>query len=126
MRPHFLHRPIGVASVAVVLLVACNGTQGSDAGDSSFDGFVSAPDARSDVTGDALSVDTASDVSTDLVTDASTDATGEVGCDGQGGCYACAPSTPLQFLNQCTNSQCSPFDNTTLPLLADGGLPPLP
>jgi hypothetical protein len=49
-------------------------------------------------------------------------------CVGDGGCYACAPSTTAQFLNRCTGSACAPFNNAArLPLLrADGGLPPLP
>lgn len=49
-------------------------------------------------------------------------------CVGDGGCYACAPSSTAQFLNRCTGASCSPFNNSArLPLLrADGGLPPLP
>ena len=49
-------------------------------------------------------------------------------CVGDGGCYACAPTTTPQFLNHCTGATCTPFNNTArLPLLrADGGLPPLP
>jgi hypothetical protein len=49
-------------------------------------------------------------------------------CAGDGGCYACAPSTTAQFLNRCTTASCAPFNNAVrLPLLrADGSLPPLP
>jgi len=44
------------------------------------------------------------------------------------GCWTC-PEETLQYLNQCTNSQCSPFvnDKAHLPLLNDdGSLPDLP
>lgn len=49
-------------------------------------------------------------------------------CVGDGGCYACAPSSTEQFLNRCTRAACAPFNNAArLPLLrADGALPPLP
>jgi hypothetical protein len=43
------------------------------------------------------------------------------------GCYSCVPTTDRSFLNQCTSSSCSSFDNGRLPLLLPGGkLPPLP
>src|SRR5699024_5611737 len=32
-------------------------------------------------------------------------------CDGPNGCYSCPPKTGNQFLNACTGSQCSPFNN---------------
>jgi len=69
--------------------------------------------------------------------------TGTGGDDGQGGappdngcdpeetdegCWIC-PEESVQFLNQCTDSQCSPFvnDKAHLPLLNDDGtLPDLP
>ena len=48
-------------------------------------------------------------------------------CDGPNGCYSCPPKTGNQFLNACTNSQCSPFDNVArLPLYNNGNLPPIP
>lgn len=48
-------------------------------------------------------------------------------CLGDDGCYACPPETPLQVLNACSDSDCSPFDNVKrLPLLEGGQLPPLP
>jgi len=49
-------------------------------------------------------------------------------CLGTGGCWSCAPTTQVQFLNACTGAGCSPFDNRArLPLLnPDGTLPPLP
>lgn len=49
-------------------------------------------------------------------------------CVGDGGCFACAPTTSVQFLNRCTSSSCTRFDNATrlTRLNADGGLPPLP
>jgi hypothetical protein len=46
---------------------------------------------------------------------------------GPVGCYACAPKTEPQFLNQCTGSQCSHYDNVAnLPLYNGGNLPALP
>jgi hypothetical protein len=48
-------------------------------------------------------------------------------CDGPNGCYACPPKTGSQFLNACTTTQCSPFDNVKrLPLYNNGNLPPIP
>lgn len=52
-----------------------------------------------------------------------------VDCEGPDGCYGCAPTTPTQVLNACTDATCEPFPNTPerLPLLeADGALPPIP
>jgi hypothetical protein len=52
---------------------------------------------------------------------------GQVDCNGPNNCYKCPPVAELQFLNQCTASQCSPFDNAArLPLYNNGNLPPLP
>jgi ABC-type phosphate transport system substrate-binding protein len=43
------------------------------------------------------------------------------------GCWACAPTTREQYLNQCSPSTCLPFDRSRLVgLLADGGVPALP
>lgn len=52
-----------------------------------------------------------------------------VDCEGPDGCYGCAPTTPTQVLNACTDATGEPFPNTPerLPLLeADGALPPIP
>ena len=46
-------------------------------------------------------------------------------CTGANGCYSCTPTTYVQLVNACTNAQ-SVTKNPTLPLLSDGGLPPLP
>jgi hypothetical protein len=52
---------------------------------------------------------------------------GGANCDGPSGCYACPPKSTDQFLNACTNAQCSAFDNVArLPLYNSGNLPPLP
>ncbi|AGP33514.1 hypothetical protein [Sorangium cellulosum] len=48
------------------------------------------------------------------------------GCDGDDGCYSCAPTTNEQLLNACTDAACRPFDDARLTNLRDGGLPPLP
>lgn len=48
-------------------------------------------------------------------------------CNGPNDCYSCPPKTGNQFLNACTGSQCSPFDNVArLPLYNNGNLPPIP
>jgi hypothetical protein len=47
-------------------------------------------------------------------------------CTTDAGCWSCTPTTTPEFLNQCTSSQCSPFDNWTRLPNYDGGLPPLP
>jgi hypothetical protein len=45
---------------------------------------------------------------------------------GQPGCFCGAPAQPSDFLNGCTDAQCTPFDNATrAPLFKDGKLPPL-
>jgi hypothetical protein len=38
---------------------------------------------------------------------------GAASCEPQGDldCYPCAPTTNEQFLNQCSDAECSPFDN---------------
>ena len=52
---------------------------------------------------------------------------GAANCDGPNGCYSCPPKTGSQFLNACTSTQCSPFDNgKRLPLYNNGNLPPIP
>jgi hypothetical protein len=50
-------------------------------------------------------------------------------CEGEDGCWSCAPTTSVHFLNRCTDAICDPFPVTQarLPLLrADGTVPPLP
>jgi hypothetical protein len=47
-------------------------------------------------------------------------------CTTDAGCWSCTPTSPPEFLNQCTSSQCSPFDNASRLPDYDGGLPPLP
>jgi hypothetical protein len=46
-------------------------------------------------------------------------------CATDGGCYKCTPTTNAEFLNQCTTSSCSPFNNIQRLPNYDGGLPPL-
>jgi hypothetical protein len=48
-----------------------------------------------------------------------------VNCDG-GGCYLCAPTNYSELVNHCTTAQGITKNPTGLPLLPDGGLPPLP
>jgi hypothetical protein len=55
--------------------------------------------------------------------------TPDANCFGDGGCFACPPRTNDQFLNRCSGSQCSKFDDKTrIPSSVwDGGaLPPVP
>lgn len=81
---------------------------------------------------DTFGTDAGPDIQVDISTaDTGKDSSGAdvpVNCDGSGGCYACPPTTTLQFLNQCNTLSSAPFDNKArLPLLnADGSLPPLP
>jgi hypothetical protein len=47
-------------------------------------------------------------------------------CVGDGGCYACKPTTTDQFLNHCSPYGCSHFDNARLPYYVPGQpLPPV-
>jgi hypothetical protein len=47
-------------------------------------------------------------------------------CAADGGCWSCTPASTPEFLNQCTSSECSPFDNLQrLPDYDGGSLPPL-
>ncbi len=64
----------------------------------------------------------------DVTADGGADASSDVNCVGDGGCWACAPTTSAEIINRCTASSCARFDNRArLPrLLPDGGLPPLP
>lgn len=53
----------------------------------------------------------------------------DANCFADGGCFACEPKTNEQFLNRCSGSQCSKFDDKTrIPSSVwDGGaLPPMP
>ena len=81
---------------------------------------------------DAFGGDAGPDIQVDIAAgDTGKDSGGsdvQVNCAGPNGCYACPPSTLLQFLNQCNTLSSASFDNKArLPLLnADGSLPPLP
>jgi hypothetical protein len=55
-----------------------------------------------------------------------THATGDGGCEGDGACYRCAPTTNAELQNACSDATCRPFDRRRLTRLVDGGLPPLP
>jgi hypothetical protein len=52
---------------------------------------------------------------------------GAVSCEPQGefDCYPCAPTTNEQYLNRCSESACSPFDNAERIPGFDGTLPEL-
>ena len=52
---------------------------------------------------------------------------GAPNCDGPNGCFSCPPTKNVEFLNACTDAQCSPFDDKArLPLYNNGNLPPVP
>jgi hypothetical protein len=53
---------------------------------------------------------------------------GDAKCSGPNGCFACEPVKLDEFLNACTDGQCTPFDNAArLPLFKAGQpLPPVP
>jgi hypothetical protein len=76
-----------------------------------------------DTSDDTSVTDTSDDTS---VADTTDDTSGDTTtCIGPDGCFLC-PDETLEFLNQCTDSACQPFDNVArLPLYADP-LPPLP
>jgi hypothetical protein len=52
----------------------------------------------------------------------------DAGCLGPNACFACEPVALDEFLNACTDGQCTPFDNVKrLPLYKAGqALPPVP
>jgi hypothetical protein len=52
----------------------------------------------------------------------------DAGCNGPNACFACEPVALDEFLNACTDGQCTPFDNVKrLPLYKAGqALPPVP
>lgn len=41
-------------------------------------------------------------------------------CTQDSGCWSCTPATQPEFLNQCTSSSCTPFDDRRVPNY-DGG-----
>ncbi len=86
-----------------------------------------AADVTNDVTADVTN-DASNDATNDVTTDAGADAAADASCVGDGGCYACPPTTSTQIITRCTAASCARFDNAArLPrLLADGGLPALP
>jgi hypothetical protein len=45
--------------------------------------------------------------------------------EGELDCYPCAPATNEQFLNQCSDAECAPFDNAERIPGFDGTLPDL-
>jgi hypothetical protein len=55
------------------------------------------------------------------------EAGGAENCDPQGeyDCYPCAPKTNEQYLNQCSDAECAPFDNAERIPGFDGTLPDL-
>ena len=52
----------------------------------------------------------------------------DAACTGEAGCFACEPVQDLDFLNECTDGLCTPFDNVArLPLYKQGqSLPAIP
>jgi hypothetical protein len=92
------------------------GADSADARESGTPGDSSTPstDSSQPPPGDAQPAD-ASEASVDAA-----------GCATDAGCWSCTPSTTGEFLNQCTASQCTPFNNLQrLPDYDGGALPPL-
>jgi hypothetical protein len=63
-----------------------------------------------------------------IAVDAGTDAAPtDPSCREPNGCFKCEPAHLDDFLNACTDRQCTPFDNTRLPLFDPSKpLPPVP
>ena len=47
-------------------------------------------------------------------------------CKGVADCFCGAPTKNEQFLNQCTEATCNPYDNSKLSKFKDGKLPAIP
>jgi hypothetical protein len=49
-------------------------------------------------------------------------------CQSPSGCFACSPTSDLEFFSACTDATCVPFDNRARlkNLAEDGSLKPLP
>jgi hypothetical protein len=150
-----LYHLLGALLVASPLFTACSeneevspgpddtsrtDTEEVSDGDTSADtttGDTSADTTTGDTSADTTTGDTSADTSPDdtsvtdtsddtSVADTTDDTSGDTTtCIGPDGCFLC-PDETLEFLNQCTDSACQPFDNVArLPLYADP-LPPLP
>src|SRR5947207_466247 len=65
-----------------------------------------------------LPVDSAN---SDVATGGDAVARDAAGCLGDGGCFACPPVQTNDFLNQCTRSNCAPFNNAVRVPRWDGG-----
>ena len=52
----------------------------------------------------------------------------DAACLGEAGCFSCAPVVNIDYLNECTDDLCTPFDNVArLPLYQAGQpLPAIP
>lgn len=52
----------------------------------------------------------------------------DAACTGEAGCFSCDPMQNVDFLNECTDDLCTPFDNVArLPLYVAGQpLPAIP
>jgi hypothetical protein len=141
-----LYHLLGALLVASPLFTACSENEEVSPGpdDTSrtdteevSDGDTSADTTTGDTSADTTTGDTSADTSPDdtsvtdtsddtSVADTTDDTSGDTTtCIGPDGCFLC-PDETLEFLNQCTDSACQPFDNVArLPLYADP-LPPLP
>ena len=132
-----LYHLLGALLVASPLFTACSENEEVSPGpdDTSrtdteevSDGDTSADTTTGDTSADTSPDDTSvTDTSDDTsVADTTDDTSGDTTtCIGPDGCFLC-PDETLEFLNQCTDSACQPFDNVArLPLYADP-LPPLP
>jgi hypothetical protein len=121
-----------VALALVLVLAACSGdgedaptdisTTGNDSSGTNPDPSLTSPGTTVTEADTTLGGTSSGDDGTDDTT------TGGAECLGANDCWQCEPNSSTQLLNQCTDAECSPFDNVArLPLLErDGSLPPLP
>jgi hypothetical protein len=139
--PRSTRRAAIVAGVIVTIgaaIAACssdsNPAPPNDFTTSSGSGAGSTASSSASGTGGSESTSTTTTTTTGTSTSTTTSGAGGGGtggappnCDGPNGCYSCAPKTGNQFLDACTTSQCSPFDNVArLPLYNNGNLPAIP
>jgi hypothetical protein len=134
MRSHRLGLLTVVAAlpVAAALAAACSNSASNPTpvydigGDAAAE---SAAPADTGVPGDSSSTESSADSSRPgdaQPADASETSVDAASCAADAGCWSCTPSTTAEFLNQCTASQCTPFDNLQrLPDYDGGALPPL-
>lgn len=116
---------LAISVTAAALFAGC-GSSDDDAAPSNNVGFSGQSGAAG--SGTAGSGNAGSGTAGSGTAGSGTAGSGTAGSSGSGGagCFD-KPKTTSEFLNQCTNSTCAPFDNAArLPLFQNGQLPPIP